>query len=224
MRKLRAVVLMVYGTLTALSGLIQALAGQEVALHVAMVPTGVGIGIGGWLLWRGEPTRRGLAPMLMAFAISLLLMEAHEARMGTDALGYLLTTALRFPLPALGCGWLMWRGHAPARVIAILIVCWGTSYAVQAVVNGADAIAQAVLLTRATLPGLACGWLLWRGRELRQIAAVLLISWPASYLIYSLHTADWNSTIGELTVGVPTIVVGCLLWRNPGARPAPACG
>jgi hypothetical protein len=47
-----------------------------------------------------------------------------------------------------------------------------------------------------------------------------------SYMIYALRGEDLDNAIGELVIGVPTALVGCLLWRErkrttvPSARSA----
>jgi hypothetical protein len=104
-------------------------------------------------------------------------------------------------------------------------VLWAASFTIQAVAYADEPLTTVVLVTRDGIPGFICGWLLWRGCAVRQIGAVLLVSWPMSYLIYALRGEDLDNSIGELVVGVPTVIVGCLLWRErepvviPSARP-----
>jgi len=94
---------------------------------------------------------------------------------------------------------------------------WAASFTVQAAAYANEPLTTAVLIARGGIPGFICGWLLWRGGELRRIAAVLLISWPLSYLIYALPRDDSSSAFGELVISVPTILVGCRLWRERNA-------
>jgi hypothetical protein len=79
---------------------------------------------------------------------------------------------------------------------------------VPALVYQADLVDAVSILARSGAPGLVCGWWIWRGAELRRIAAVLLVSWPVSYSIYALQRADSDS--GEQTIRGPVII--CATW------------
>src|ERR1051326_7182383 len=51
-----------------------------------------------------------------------VLMGLHDAVMGTEAVRYLLQAELRCCVPALICGWLLWRGAPARRALAALVM------------------------------------------------------------------------------------------------------
>jgi hypothetical protein len=218
LRRTGAVLLMLLGLLGAITSAGEAASGKEVALHLCVIALDVGIGLSGWLIWHGDGWRRVGALLLVSAGVFALGMGLGEVLSGASSPASAVVLATRFGVPALVCGWMLWRGRLPRRIAAVAILSWAASFTLQALVYSHELITAVVLITRSGIPGLVCGWLLWRGCELRQIGAVLLISWPTSYMIYALHRDNLESAMGELIIGLPSVAVGWLLWRQPKPR------
>jgi len=224
-RRAGAIILMAFGALGALASLSDVVRGKEPAWHLAGIVAGVGFVLGGWSLWRGDAPRRTGAILLLSVAAFSGLMGLEDLLSGREAALALLAVELRLGIPALVCGWLIWRGRAARQVGAALVVAWAASFTLQALAYADEPITAVVLVARAGVPGFVCGWLMAHGCKLRQIASVLLVTWPMSYLIYALRGADSGTALGELAIGLPTILVGWLLWRGHEPRwlqPAPS--
>jgi hypothetical protein len=222
-RRVGAVMLIGYGLLGIVIFPIEVALGDDAAFHLAMIPLAIGSGLSGWLLWRGDERRRVGGVLLLSVGAFALLTAMGELAAREDTLVHLLMGELRVGFPALACGGLLWTGRAGRQIVAALVFLWAASFTIQAVAYADEPLTTVVLVVRAGIPAFLCAWLLWHGGELRQLAAVLLVSWPVSYLIYALRRDSLENAIGEIVITVPTALVGCLLWRERRV-PATACG
>jgi hypothetical protein len=214
LRRVGAFILIAFGTLGALASLSDLVTGKEPAWHLGGILLGGGLGLGGWSLWRSSEPRRTGAILLVSIAAYAALMGLEDLSAGREAILPLLVVELRLSVAALVCAVLLWRGLAARQIGAALVVLWAASFTIEALAYEKDPVVAVTLIARSGAPGFVCAWLMWRGDELRRIAAVLLVSWPTSYMIYALHGADWQSAGGDVVIGLPTVFVGCLLWSR----------
>src|SRR5438067_703496 len=113
---------MVSGMLVILAAVTGIATGKEIALGLAELPVGIGAGLGsGWLLWRGGSGWRAFAAALFSFGAFAIIVGLTELLSGRVPVVYFLMMELRFGIPALLVGGLLWRGARAGLTLAVVI-------------------------------------------------------------------------------------------------------